>query len=376
MHNLENSNNTLQNLLVTVQNQAARAVDFLAPTNQLQLVTGDDGADGKVSQIVIEAAGGEPTKTLAANGVAFNQISTKAGIDVRTAARLQQNYPAEFDGVINAIWDKEPATRMIRTHMGQSDNHGIARAFVSDRFKTFDNVHLLNSALPQLMESDAQWQVVQGTVTDQQLYIRLKSLVHTGEGAAVGDAMALGMGLSNSEVGMGSVNVYQMVYTLVCLNGMQSGNKSRSSHITGSRGDADTWGLLTDEAKNADNVALELKVRDLVASYGSRDSFDLVLEKMRSAATDIVESGSVAVENLGKVLTLTKKDTAKVMEGLIQTMSQAGYSGRPVSRASLVNAVTAAAHTVDADSIDDWQKLGGRVLDLPKADWARVAAAA
>ena len=69
MHPLENSKNTLQNLLTIVQHQADRAVDFLAPTNQLQLVTGDDGADGKVSQIVIEAAGGEPTKTLAANGV-------------------------------------------------------------------------------------------------------------------------------------------------------------------------------------------------------------------------------------------------------------------------------------------------------------------
>ena len=376
MNALDNSNKTLENLLRTVQSQAARAVDFLAPTNQLHMVTGDDGNNGKISQIVIEGDRGEPTKTLAANNVAFNQIAGKAGIDVRTAARLQQNYSTEFDSVINAIWKKEPATRMVRAHMGKADNHGIARAFVSDRFKTFDNVHLLQSALPQLMDSPAQWRVVDGTVTDQQLYLRLKSLIHTGDGAAVGDAMALGIGLSNSEVGMGSVNVYQMIYTLACLNGMQSGNKSRSSHITGSRGDADTWGLLTDEAKDADNKALELKVRDLVSSYSSRESFDLVLEKMRAAAVDVVDSGLAAVENLGKVLTLTKKDTASIMEGLLQTMSQAGYAGRPVSRATLVNAVTAAAHNAEPDNVDDWQKLGGRVLDLPRADWARVAAAA
>ena len=342
MNALDNSNKTLENLLRTVQSQAARAVDFLAPTNQLHMVTGDDGNNGKISQIVIEGDRGEPTKTLAANNVAFNQIAGKAGIDVRTAARLQQNYSTEFDSVINAIWKKEPATRMVRAHMGKADNHGIARAFVSDRFKTFDNVHLLQSALPQLMDSPAQ----------------------------------LGIGLSNSEVGMGSVNVYQMIYTLACLNGMQSGNKSRSSHITGSRGDADTWGLLTDEAKDADNKALELKVRDLVSSYSSRESFDLVLEKMRAAAVDVVDSGLAAVENLGKVLTLTKKDTASIMEGLLQTMSQAGYAGRPVSRATLVNAVTAAAHNAEPDNVDDWQKLGGRVLDLPRADWARVAAAA
>ena len=59
-------------------------------------------------------------------------------------------------------------------------------AFVSDKFKTFDNVNLLNASLPQLMESDAQWQVVNGTVTDKRLYLRLKSEVQTGV-PAVGD---------------------------------------------------------------------------------------------------------------------------------------------------------------------------------------------
>ena len=42
----------------------------------------------------------------------------------------------------------------------------------------------------------------------------------------------------------------------------------------------------------------------------------------------------------------------------------------------MVNAVTAVAHQADADNVDDWQKLGGRVLDLPRSDWQRVAMAA
>jgi hypothetical protein len=324
-NSIENSDQTLTRLLQQVQDQAARSQDFLAPTNQLQLVTGDAGDGSKVSQIIMEQTGGAPTQILSANDVAFDQISQRAGIDVRT----------------------------------------------------FDNVHLLNSALPELMESDAQWQVVNGTVTDKRLYLRLKSAVITGEGAAVGDIMALGIGMSNSEVGCGSVNVYQMFWTLACLNGMQTEKRTRKSHITGARGDADTWGLLTDEAKDADNHALALQMRDVTAAYASRESFDEVLEKMKTAHDDKVEgSPQSAVEAMGKVLALTKKDTASLMDGLLATIGQSGYAGQPVTRATMVNAVTAVAHTADADSVDDWQKLGGRVLDLPRSDWQRVAMAA
>ena len=375
-HTIENSDNTLTRLLQQVQDQAARSQDFLAPTNQLSLMTGDRGDGSKVSQIIMEQSGGMPTQILAANDVAFDQISQRAGIDVRTARRLQQDYSVEFDGLINAIWQKEPAVRMIRSFQ-HSDRAGTARAFVSDKFKTFDNVHLLQSALPELMESDAQWQVVNGTVTDKRLYLRLKSAVITGEGAAVGDIMALGIGMSNSEVGCGSVNVYQMFWTLACLNGMQTEKRTRKSHITGARGDADTWGLLTDEAKDADNHALALQMRDVTAAYASRESFDEVLEKMKTAHDDKVEgSPQSAVEAMGKVLALTKKDTASLMDGLLATIGQAGYAGQPVTRATMVNAVTAVAHQADADNVDDWQKLGGRVLDLPRSDGQRVAVAA
>lgn len=376
MHTIENGTNTLQNLILKVQDQAARAQDFRAPTNQLQLITGDRGDGTKVSQVVFEKTKGQPTQIVSANSVAFDQIAQRANIDVRTARRLQQDYANEFDALINAIWQKEPAVRILRT-FNTGKNVGIARAFVSDKFKTFDNRDLLEAALPQLIESDAQWKVVNGEVTDKRLYLRLKSETQTGEGAAVGDVMANGIGLSNSETGCGSVNVYQMFWTLACLNGMQTEKRTRKSHITGARGDADTWGLLTDEAKDADNHALALQLRDVTASYASRESFDEVLEKMKAAHADTI-SGSVnaAVESLGKVLTLSKKDTSSVLDGLLATVSQSGFAGQPVTRATMVNAVTAVAHKADADSVDDWQRLGGRVLDLPRSDWQRVAMAA
>ena len=382
-HTIENSNGQLMALMKKVQEQNSRSFDFTAPTNRLQIQTlnrdgspADDSDQSNVSRIVVEREHGEPTHMFRANEVALSQIGQRAGIDSRTMQRLQQGYPTQFDSVINAIWQKEPKNTMVRTFM-DSDTKGIARAILSDKFKTFDNTNLLESAIPQLMNSEAQWKVVNADVTDKRLYLRLKSEVYTGEGANKGDLMASGIGLSNSEVGAGSVQVYKMYWTLACLNGMQTENRHRQSHITSSQSDGDTWKMLTAEAKEADNKALELKVRDLVAGYTSRDSFDEVLEKMQKAGEDLIEgSPQTAVENLGKVINLTKKETSSVLDGLMATIGQEGYAGAPVSRATMINAVTNVANTVEADLTDDWQRRGGQILELSKSDWNRVAVAA
>ena len=79
--NIENSKGTLQNLLLKVQEQNNRSADFLASTNNLQKMTNDEGKP----QIVIEAAGGEPTRILDVNDHAFGQIAQNVEIDTRTA---------------------------------------------------------------------------------------------------------------------------------------------------------------------------------------------------------------------------------------------------------------------------------------------------
>ena len=371
-HSIEDSKNTLTRLLEKVRDDAARKADYIAPTNQLQKTTDPEGKP----RIILESSGGAPTEFFDINDVAFGQIAAHAGIDVRTARRLQANYSMQFDNLVNAIWRKETSVRMLRTH-DRIDRFGVLRAFVSDKFKTFDHVNLLNSALPQLMDSPAQFQVVNATVTDKRLYLRLKSLVQTGQGASVGDIMANGIGLQNSEVGAGSIMVYQVSWTLACSNGLQTQNQTRSSHITSGR-DSDDWGLLSDQAKDADNRALELKIRDLVGVYSSREAFDGVLESMRAAAADVVDADAdkaSVVENLGTVLKLTKKETSDVLNGLLDTIGQAGYEReKPLSRATLINAVTAVSHKAAADDVDTWQRRGGDLLTLKAADWQRIAA--
>tara|TARA_R110001583_G_scaffold4619_1_gene26408 strand:- start:786 stop:1925 length:1140 start_codon:yes stop_codon:yes gene_type:complete len=372
---MENQDRTLSQLLQQVKDDAARQADFVAPTRDLHLRTQVTDKESNKAHIVMERSKGVPTKILATNDVAFQQIATKADIDIRTARRLRDDYPQHLDGLINDIWQKEDKGVMVRTYEEYKDSpRGLARAFVSDAFKTFDNKNFLEASLPQLMESDARWRVVNGTVTEKKLYLRLRSEAHQGE-AAVGDAMALGLLCSNSETGHGSVNVQQLIWTLACLNGMQTQKKMRSTHVQSSRGE-DSWGLLTDEAKNADNAALALKLRDVVGSFASRESFDEVLEQMRSAHLDTVSGGAQdTVSALTGVLKLPKAAESKILDGLMDTIRQSGYDTGQVTRATLVNSVTAVANRQDTkeDDRQDWMRLGAKVLDLPRAAWKQVA---
>ena len=375
--NIENEKHTLESLLQTVRDQSARKVDYVAQTDSLKVRT--DGFTKK-TQVFLEGVRGEPTKILTANGVAFDQMVTKAGVDVRTGRRLQQEYPDVLDHLMNRIHTQESRSAMLRTFDGDTSaagdaTHGTLRAVVSDKFKTFDNPDLLESVLPTLIESDADWEIVNAAVTDKRLYARFKSRLMTGTAAGV--VMAQGVVISNSETGHGSVQVAQLLWTLACLNGMQTANKNRTAHLTSSRSDGDTWAMLTDESKRLDNAALSSKLKDITAAYASRDMFESVLEQFRLAAGDIVENGMAAaqpaVNALGGILKLSKAETSSVLDGLMQTIQQDGYRGEPLSRATMVNAVTAAAHKADADSVSDWQVLGGKVLDLPANQWQAIA---
>jgi hypothetical protein len=89
---------------------------------------------------------------------------------------------------------------------------------------------------------------------------------------------------------------------------------------------------------------------------------------MRAAASDVVAADAdkaAVVDNLGAVMKLTKKETSDVLNGLLDTIGQAGYEReKPLSRATLINAVTAVSHNAADDDVDLWQRRGGELLTL------------
>ena len=81
---IENENNDLTKLMNRIQEQRIRTADILPQTQDLKFRTVESSVtDNKQSQIVIEGLRGEPTSIAKVNDVCFNQIASKADIDVR-----------------------------------------------------------------------------------------------------------------------------------------------------------------------------------------------------------------------------------------------------------------------------------------------------
>ena len=99
-------------------------------------------------------------------------------------------------------------------------------------------MHNVESVMESIAHSDAQWKITRGVVTDKNMYMQFKSEFAVTE-PAVGDRMVLGLNISNSETGKGSIVISQMMFTLACLNGAQTGqslNRIRRPHLGKARG--------------------------------------------------------------------------------------------------------------------------------------------
>ena len=388
-------NDELKNLMVRLQDQAARKEDYIIPSMDLLSLNTDYGRDSVFSDssenyprsfLRVEGSGGLRTKEFGINDHALGQIATDLDIPVRALRNIRQNQKAQehMDSVVTELFQaRSDKKKMLRT-FGSTDTSPIAqrdgtlRAFVSSGFKPFDNVDLMAAVLPSMNESVADWKVVRGDISETKMYLQLKSNKIEGAGANVRDIMALGIGLSNSEVGAGSISLYQMLWTLVCLNGMQRGYKHAERHLQTAK-NTETWEMLKDETKALDNKATAAKMSDIVEELSKPESFENLMEEMRTAGQDKLGDGSAAtaagaIDKVVEVVKLQKSDSEGVLAGLMDTLQQDGYRGEPVSRATIANAITAHAHKVDIDRRPEFETAAGRVLDLSPNQWERLAA--
>lgn len=386
MRQLDNGQNSITNMMLKIADQKRRVFDFNGPTSQLVIRSTAAESDRPGTTLLIsEGQGGEPTRAFRTNSLALDQIVQKTIIqrpgekesgplfDVRSARRARDCFPEQFDSLINKAFEETNTERLIRTHVDpDSDNRGTARAFLTGNYRCFDHYEMVQAASKPLIESDANWQIISWAITDRKFHARFMSRTIQGE-AAVGDLMALGLHMSNSETGCGSVLVCPSTYTLACENGMETERKFRKNHVQAAAG-SDVWSMLTDEGKEINNRAMAKTVEDLTAKVSTREYFDSVIEKMKEASQDKLagDNKREAVKTLGQILKIPQKNNDSLFESLLQTTMQPGYQNQPINRATMVNAVTALAHKAEPDAVEDWQQLGGDVLKMSDAHWSAI----
>lgn len=256
-------------------------------------------------------------------------------------------------------------SRLVRTYEGK------ARAFLSSRYRILDSHDLLETVLPAFLENDMQ--VISSELTERRLFLKALSPKVETE-VKKGDVVQYGLTISSSDVGCGSVRVEPLIYRLSCLNGLIMPDSSvRKFHIGKDLSIEGVRELMSDEAKETEDRAFWLTVRDVVLNSMKREVFEAAVDRLRIAADMPIKSN-----DLNRVIELTTKAVGITGEENKKSILSHLASGGDLSQWGLINAVTRAAHDdhVEYEESVEMERSAGKILELSKDQWKVIAATA
>lgn len=351
---------SLMELAAAVQENADAKKDYIADTRKLAIVPKVNPEQPEKIQTKLAIEGqGEFDVTNHTHG----QISSHLKIPKVYYDRMLNESPALLANNVNHWFNESPSNRMVRTL------HNNARAFLSNRYRVLDHDTILESVLPTIAECEMQ--LISCDVTSTRLYIKCLFPRIMGE-VTVGDVVQSGMMLSNSEIGLGAVNVMPIIYRLSCKNGAISADYGLKKYHVGRIAQGEGQGafeLYRDETLIADDRAFMLKLQDVVRATVDQAKFDDQVYRLKQATEDRIEGDVVkSVEVVQKRFGLNEVEKAGVLSHLI--------SGGDLSKYGLMNALTRTSQDIDDyDRATEMERMGGQVIELPKSDWQTISVA-
>ena len=284
--------------------------------------------------------------------LAHSQLLTRLDIPASFDRKVLQRYPELHTVNVNYLLQNHADNPfMVRTLDGHTD------AVLSNAYKRMDNWPVAEKVIPVLHEAGVK--VESCEVTDHKMYIKVVSERLQGD-VKVGDPVQMGIIVSNSEVGLGFLNVQTLIYRLICDNGMISGKDYGNGIRYAHRGSRQPLGIVySEDTMQAHGHAIGLQVRDTVKQILAPENFERHLTALRET-TDRKVTGdpTKAVEQLGKTVGFTQDEGTSIMRHLIE--------GGDLSQYGLAQAVTRFAQDdeVNYDRSTELERIGGKVIEL------------
>ena len=160
-----------------------------------------------------------------------------------------------------------------------------------------------------------------------------------------GDIVQAGVIISNSEVGLGSVNIQPLIYRLVCSNGMVVNEAAaRRNHVGRVTDSEENFSVYSQATLDAEDKAFVMKIQDTVRAAVEEARFAQVVGKMQEAKAAQMDTHDVpaVVKLASKEFHITDSESTGVLQRLIESNDLTLYG--------LSNAVT--RHSQDVESYD------------------------
>jgi hypothetical protein len=351
---------TLNQMAAELTRQAEQKRDYVASTRAMSVDFTSTpqkrlNIDGKVDESFVVAEH------------AHRQLAQRLSIPWKFYGRMLDDHPDLLERDVNALFSREPETRMVRTL------DGTARAFLSNRFRRLDHYPLVETCLPILGEQELDTEKSSFAITATKMFMKVVFPKVQGE-VRQGDVVQSGVIVTNSEVGAGTLRITPLVFRLVCTNGMVAPDSVDHFKRTHLGKELEVSGLAAEirsdlTIQKADD-ALWAEVGDLTRATTDPAVFGQLVDRMRDAASTPIDGNPVeAVEILGSTLRLTQEERGGVLEHLVR--------GGDLTKYGMLNAVTRFAQDVDSfERSTELEEAGGKILDLKPSQWTSVAKAA
>lgn len=367
---------SLSELAAEIERQHKSKKDYVAGTTSMVVHAPANEATAKREGISLLVGDDLDFKI---NDIAHDQIAEHTGIPKKYYDRMRTEHPQLLANNINEWFNKYPAPRLVRTLDGR------ARAFLSDKYSPLDNYDFAHAALPVLAQRKLE--IMNCDITERKLYIKAVDTqlfrdvpvgYKFGDGShRIYDTCAPVVILSNSEVGFGRLVIETGVYTRACTNtALWAGGGMKKTHVGAKHRLLDGMdvseleNVLSNEAKKKSMEALWLQARDVIASAFNQDLIGKRLEKLAAtSANKITGKVEKVVEVVREKFSLTENEGESILKHLIE--------GGSLTQYGLHAAITRSAQDVPSyDRSVELEYLGGKVVELPAQEWARLSEAA
>lgn len=346
---------TINELAVEISRQKEAMADYIIEPSKLFMDTSEDAPKLRV----FDSEGKDRINPLDIGIYAHRQIASYLNIPQAYYDLMMDKNPDLLGVNVNDWLYRTEDRRMLRTLDGE------ARAFLSERYKRIDNYDIAQATLPIIMEiPDVQF--LSCNLTPGKMYIKAIN-PRLMDNVVPGDTVQAGIIISNSEVGLGAVNIQPLIYRLVCENGMVINDAvTRKTHLGPTISEENIF-YYSKETVEADDKAFILKIQDTVRAAVDEAKFRTVVGQMREAKEAHMNTANVPefVRLTSRTFGITETEEKGVLQHLIE--------GKDLSLYGLSNAVTRFSQDVDSyDRATDLEGIGYKILTMPKKQWNRI----
>jgi hypothetical protein len=370
----ETRNADLPDLVAMLKEQSDVRYDVVVPASQIEMVGGDlivKGGAARVTDDGVTTADACLVPTpIFDEGVShrfdipLKYVRTLRG---RVAADIEEApakiAPTLYDENVN-YWlaanpNKRHLVRGFRTD--DADEPGIARALLSDRYRTIDNYDVLMATLTGVRAAGVEVNVDGGDLSDRRMSLRLTCpevtayadeilggyrSPFTGETGTDNPTVFAGLVVKNSETGGGAFTIVPRIVVQVCNNGLQmTKDAMRAVHLGGKLDDGIVqW---SDDTQRTELELVTAKARDAVATFLDVDYMRTKIQELQTLAGVEVARPADAIQRVSKKAGWTETEQDEILSHFIR--------GGQTTALGVAQAVTAYAQTVE--SIDRQDEL-------------------